>query len=125
VVSELRRFQRRAGVMLAAVLLAVSAVLALLGYRGAISGLLAGGLLGFANLTWMVSTATRLMRHSASARSLQAVALVRFLVVAALLGLILVVGHVHPIGAVVGYALFPIVAAAAGWRFLGNASVPL
>ncbi len=123
-VSELRRFQRRAGAMLAAVVLTLSVVLALLGYRAAISGLLAGGLLGFANLTWMVSSATRLMGQSASARSIQAVAFVRFLAIAALLGLILIVGHVNPVGAVVGYGLFPIAAAAAGWRFLGNVSVP-
>ncbi len=123
-VNELRRFQLRAGVMLAAALGALSVLLVLVGYRSAVSGLLAGGLLGLANLTWMVSSATRLMAQAISARGVQAVAFVRFLVVAVLLGLILIIGHVNPIGAVIGYGLFPIAAAAAGWRFLGRSPVP-
>jgi len=124
VISELRRFQLRAGAMLAAALAAAAAVFLVLGHGSAISGLLAGGLLGLVNLTWMVSSATRLMGHSISARSIQAVAFVRFLLVAVLLGVILIVGHVNPVGAVIGYGLFPIAAAAAGWRSLSVVPAP-
>jgi len=125
VVSELRQFQFRAGLILAAALAALAAVLLALGHGSAVSGLIAGGVVGFANLTWMVSSATKLMGHAVGARSIQAVAFVRFLIVACLLGLILVVGHVNPVAAVAGYGLFPIAAAASGWRFLNGGPVPL
>jgi len=124
-VSELRQFQFRAGLILAAALAALAAVLLALGHGSAVSGLIAGGVVGFANLTWMVSSATKLMGHAVGARSIQAVAFVRFLIVACLLGLILVVGHVNPVAAVAGYGLFPIAAAASGWRFLNGGPVPL
>ena len=124
-VSELRQFQFRAGVILAAALAALAAILLALGHGSAVSGLIAGAVLGFANLTWMVSSATRLMGHAVGARGIQAVAFVRFLIVACLLGLILIIGHVNPIAAVAGYGLFPIAAAASGWRFLNGGPVPL
>ncbi|GAC1478577.1 MAG: hypothetical protein PVSMB9_01190 [Candidatus Dormibacteria bacterium] len=123
-VSELRRFQFRAGGILAASVAVLAAVLFLLGHGSAVPGLLAGGLLGLANLTWMVSSATRLLGQAASAKSIQAVAMVRFLMVAALLGAILIFGHVNPVTAVVGYGLFPVAAAAAGWRSMGSVRVP-
>lgn len=123
-VSELRRFQLRTGVMLAAALGAVTAVLLLLGHASAVSGLLAGGMLGLVNLTWMVSSATRLMGQTVSARGIQAVAFIRFLLVALLLGVILIVGHVNPVGAVIGYGLFPVAAAASGWQLLRRSAVP-
>jgi hypothetical protein len=122
VVSELRRFQYSAGIVLAVMLVALTAGFLLSGHARAVSGLLAGGGLGFINLTWMVSTATRLMGKTTSARGLQAIAVTRFFIVAALLGAILIVGHVHPIAAVIGYGLFPLASAAAGWRFM---SVPV
>lgn len=122
-VSELRQFQFRAGVILAAAVVLGAGILFWLGHGPAVSGLLAGALLGFTNLTWMVSSATKLVGHSVGARSIQAVAFVRFLVVACLLGLILILGHVNPIAAVAGYGLFPIAAAAAGWRFLNSGPV--
>lgn len=121
--SELRQFQFHAGLILAAAVALGAGILLWLDLGSAISGLLAGALLGFANLTWMVSSATRLVGHPVAARSIQAVAFVRFLVVACLLGLILILGHVNPIAAVAGYGLFPIAAAAAGWRFLSSGPV--
>jgi hypothetical protein len=121
-VSELRRFQYSAGLVLAAALAASSGVFALTGHPGAVSGLLAGGLLGFVNMTWMVSTATRLMDRTTTARGLQAIAFARFLVVASLLGAILVFGHVNPVAAVIGYGLFPMASAVAGWRFMSAPS---
>lgn len=123
-VSELRQFQFRAGVILAAALALLAGTLFLLGHGSAVSGLVAGGLLGFANLTWMVSSATRLMGQRVGARSIQAVAFVRFILVACLLGLILIIARVNPIAAVAGFGLFPMAAAASGWRFLSGQPVP-
>ena len=123
--SELRQFQFRAGLILAGALAAVAAILLVLGHGSAVSGLVAGGVLGFANLTWMVSSATRLMGLATGARVIQVVALIRFLIMACLLGLILIIGHVNPVAAVAGYGLVPIAAAAAGWQFLGRGPVPL
>jgi FtsH-binding integral membrane protein len=120
-VSELRQFQVRAGIILAAALLALAGILIVLGHGSAVSGLLAGGLLGYANLTWMVSSATRLIGRAVEPRAVQLVAFVRFLMVACLLGVILIIGHVNPISAVAGYGLFPIAAAVSGWRSLGGA----
>ena len=122
--SELRRFQFRAGVVLASSVAALAAILFLLGHGSAVSGLLAGGFLGLANLTWMVSSATRLMGRATSARIIQAAAMLRFLMVAALLGAILILGHVNPVAAVVGYGLFPVAAAVAGWRSMSGVRVP-
>ena len=123
-VSELRQFQFRAGAILAASVAVLAAILFLVGHGSAIPGLLAGGFLGLANLTWMVSSATRLMGRVTSAKSIQAVAMVRFLMVAALLGAILILGHVNPVAAVAGYGLFPVAAAAAGWRSISGVRVP-
>jgi hypothetical protein len=49
---------------------------------------------------------------------LQAAAAIRFLTIAVLLGLVLIVSRVDPVGAVIGYGCFPIAAAVAGWRLL-------
>jgi hypothetical protein len=81
-----------------------------------VTGIVAGGLLGIANLSWMVGTAGRLARAGAGPRAHTLTGFIRFLAVGALLGSLLVVGRVHPVGAVIGYGLFPITAAVAGWR---------
>jgi hypothetical protein len=105
-------------VVLLAFLVVVGAVLAALGHPRAIGGLIAGGLLGLANMVWMVGTAKRFIGHAPTARMLQVAAAFRFLTIAVLLGVLLVVSRVDPVGAVIGYGCFPIAAAVAGWRIL-------
>jgi ATP synthase I subunit len=117
-VSDLRRFEVTASVFLSALLLLLSVSLLAVGYPRLLGGLLAGALLGLANLAWMVGTARRFMGHTPTARVLKFTASIRFITVAALFGGVLIVARVDPVGAVLGYACVPIAAAAAGWRML-------
>jgi hypothetical protein len=117
-VSELRRFEVTASLVLVAFLLVVGGGLIAAGHPRAVAGLVAGGLLGLANMVWMVGTARRFVGLAATARMLQVAAAVRFLTIAVLLGLVLIVSRVDPVGAVIGYGCFPIAAAVAGWRIL-------
>jgi len=117
-VGELRRFELTTSVVLLAFLCLVGAAMVVIGHPRAISGLVAGGLLGLANMVWMVGTAKRFLGHAPTARMLQVAAAIRFLTIAALLGVVLIVSRVDPVGAVIGYGCFPIAAAVAGWRIL-------
>jgi membrane-bound metal-dependent hydrolase YbcI (DUF457 family) len=117
-VSDLRRFQATASLVLLAFLTVIAAALLAIGHPRAIAGLVAGGLLGLANMVWMVGTAKRFLGHSPTTRMLQLAAAIRFLTIAVLLGLVLIVSRVDPVGAVIGYGCFPIAAAVAGWRLL-------
>jgi hypothetical protein len=117
-VSDLRRFEVTASLVLVAMLCVVAGGLLVIGHPRAIAGLCAGGLLGLTNMVWMVGTARRFLGHAPTARMLQLAAGVRFLTVAVLLGLVLIVTRVDPVGAVIGYGCFPIAAAVAGWRLL-------
>jgi len=117
-VSDLRRFQATASLVLVVFLAVVAAALLAIGHPRAIAGLVAGGLLGLANMMWMVGTAKRFLGHAPTARMLQVAAAIRFLTIAVLLGLVLIVSRVDPVGAVIGYGCFPIAAAVAGWRLL-------
>src|SRR2546429_114201 len=76
------------------------------------------GVLGLANMVWMVGTARRFLGHAPTARMLQLAAAVRFLTIAVLLGVVLIVSHVDPVGAAIGYFCFPIAGAVAGWRMM-------
>lgn len=114
--EELRRFQREATLLDAAAVVVACALALAFHEARLITGLIAGGLLGMANLAWMVGSAERLMRARAGARAHAVVAFIRFVAIGALLGAILVFGRVHPVGAVIGYGLFPVTAAVAGWR---------
>ena len=114
--SDLRRFQATASLVLLAFLTVIAVVLLALGHPRAIAGLVAGGLLGLGNMVWMVGTAKRFLGHAPTARMLQVAAAIRFLTIAVLLGLVLIVSRVDPVGAVIGYGCFPIAAAVAGWR---------
>ena len=114
--QELRRFQRDASMLHAAAIIATSGMVLFLQQGRIVTGIVAGGLLGMANLSWMVGTASRLARAGAGPRAHTLTGFIRFLAVGALLGGLLVVGRVHPVGAVIGYGLFPITAAVAGWR---------
>ena len=116
--SDLRRFEVTASMVLLAFLLLVGAGLVAAGHPRAVAGLVAGGLLGLANMVWMVGTARRFLGHSPTARMLQIAAAIRFLTIAVLLGVVLIVSRVDPVGAVIGYGCFPIAAAVAGWRIL-------
>ena len=116
--SDLRRFEVTASLVLLAFLSVAGATLLALGHPRAIAGLVAGGLLGLANMVWMVGTARRFLGHAPTARMLQVAAGIRFLTIAVLLGLVLIVSRVDPVGAVIGYGCFPIAAAVAGWRIL-------
>jgi hypothetical protein len=120
--SELRRFEVTAALVLLGFLVVIGAALVAVGHSRAVAGLVAGGLLGLANMAWMVGTAKRFLGHSPSARMLQIAAAIRFLTIAALLGLVLIVSRVDPVGAVIGYGCFPIAAAVAGWRLLRTPS---
>jgi hypothetical protein len=117
-VSDLRRFEVTASLVLIAFLIIVGAALLAAGHPRALGGLVAGGLLGLANMVWMVGTAKRFVGHAPSARMLQVAAAIRFVCIAGLLGVVLIVSRVDPVGAVIGYGCFPIAAAVAGWRVL-------
>src|SRR4030081_1552551 len=104
--------------VLLAFLLVIGGALLAAGHARAIAGLVAGGLLGLANMVWMVGTAKRFRGHAPTARMLQVAAAIRFVTIAALLGVVLIVSRVDPVGAVIGYGCFPIAAAVAGWRIL-------
>jgi len=117
-VSDLRRFEVTASMVLLAFLLVIAGVLVAAGHPRALAGLVAGGLLGLANMVWMVGTAKRFLGHAPTARMLQVAAAIRFLTIAVLLGVVLIVSRVDPVGAVIGYGCFPIAAAVAGWRIL-------
>ena len=116
--SDLRRFELTASLVLLAILFVVAGALLAIGHPRAIAGLVAGGLLGLANMVWMVGTAKRFLGHAPTARMLQVAAAIRFLTIAVLLGVVLIVSRVDPVGAVIGYGCFPIAAAVAGWRIL-------
>ena len=116
--SDLRRFEVTASLVLLAILFVVAGALLAIGHPRAIAGLVAGGLLGLANMVWMVGTAKRFLGHAPTARMLQVAAAIRFLTIAVLLGVVLIVSRVDPVGAVIGYGCFPIAAAVAGWRIL-------
>ena len=116
--SDLRRFEVMASLVLVAFLLVVAGGLIAVGHSRAVAGLVAGGLLGLANMVWMVGTAKRFVGFAPTARMLQVAAAIRFLTIAVLLGVVLIVSRVDPVGAVIGYGCFPIAAAVAGWRIL-------
>ncbi len=115
---ELQRLQRGAQAIHAAALILVGGAAVAVGHGDLLSGLAAGGLLGLLNLRWLVGTARRLSGASVSVRRLQAAGLLRLALLGTLLGVLLTWGHVHPIGAVIGYGLFPLSAAAAGYYAL-------
>jgi hypothetical protein len=117
-VSDLRRFEVMASLVLVAFLLVVAGGLIAVGHSRAVAGLVAGGLLGLTNMVWMVGTAKRFIGFAPTARMLQVAAAIRFLTIAVLLGVVLIVSRVDPVGAVIGYGCFPIAAAVAGWRIL-------
>lgn len=120
--SELRRFEVTAALVLLVFLVVIGTALVAVGHPRAVAGLVAGGLLGLANMAWMVGTAKRFLGHTPTARMLQIAAAIRFLTIAALLGVVLIVSRVDPVGAVIGYGCFPIAAAVAGWRLLRTPS---
>lgn len=116
--GELRRFELMTSVVLLAFLCVVAAVMLALGHPRTIGGLVAGGLLGLANMVWMVGTARRFLGHEPTARMLQLAAAIRFVTIALLLGVVLIVSRVDPVGAAIGYFCFPIAGALAGWRMM-------
>ena len=116
--GELRRFELMTSVVLLAFLVVLGAIMVAIGHPRAIGGLVAGGLLGLANMAWMVGTARRFLGHAPTARMLQLAAAIRFLTIAVLLGVVLIVSRVGPVGAAIGYGCFPIAGAVAGWRMM-------
>ena len=116
--GELRRFELMTSVILLAFLGLVAAAMVAIGHPRVITGLAAGGLLGLANMAWMVGTARRFLGHTPTARMLQLAAAIRFLTIAVLLGVVLIVSRVDPVGAAIGYGCFPIASAVAGWRMM-------
>jgi hypothetical protein len=117
-VGELRRFELMTSVILLAFLGLVAAAMVAIGHPRVITGLVAGGLLGLANMAWMVGTAKRFLGLAPTARMLQLAAALRFLTIAVLLGVVLIVSRVDPVGAAIGYGCFPIAGAVAGWRMM-------
>lgn len=117
--SDLRTFQREAELALVAGLGAATVLTLLAGHPEVINGIVAGGLVGLANLVVLVATARRLPA-GVGGRGLQAAGTIRYAGMGLLLGVLLIVGHVHPVGAVIGYALFPVATAAAGWHWLAS-----
>jgi len=117
-VGELRRFELTVSAVLLAFLCVIGAAMIAIGHPRAIAGLVAGGLLGLTNMVWMVGTAKRFLGHAPTARMLQLAAAIRFLTIAVLLGVVLIVSRVDPVGAAIGYGCFPIAGAVAGWRMM-------
>jgi hypothetical protein len=117
-VGELRRFELMTSVVLLAFLGLVAVAMVAIGHPRVITGLAAGGLLGLANMAWMVGTARRFLGHAPTARMLQLAAAIRFLTIAVMLGVVLIVSRVDPVGAAIGYFCFPIAGAVAGWRMM-------
>jgi hypothetical protein len=117
-VGELRRFELTTSVVLLAFLCLVAAAMLAVGHPRAIAGLVAGGLLGLTNMVWLVGTARRFLGHTPTTRVLQLAAAIRFLTIAVLLGVVLIVSRVDPVGAAIGYGCFPIAGAVAGWRMM-------
>jgi hypothetical protein len=117
-VSDLRRFEVSASLVLLGLLTVIGTAFVAIGHPRALAGLVAGGLLGLTNMVWMVGTAKRFLGHAPTARMLQLAAAIRFVTIAILLGVVLIVSRVDPVGAVIGYGCFPIAAAVAGWRIL-------
>jgi hypothetical protein len=116
--SELRSFQREAGLALLVGLGGAGALAVLFQHPEVVSGIVAGGLVGLANLVWLVGT-LRHLSPGVGLRVLRAAGTVRYASIGVLLGVVLIVGHVHPVGAIIGYGMFPMAAAAAGWHRLG------
>jgi hypothetical protein len=117
-VGELRRFELTTSVVLLAFLCLVAAAMLAVGHPRAIAGLVAGGLLGLTNMVWLVGTARRFLGHTPTTRVLQLAAAIRFLTIAVLLGVVLIVSRVDPVGAAIGYGCFPIAGAVAAWRMM-------
>jgi hypothetical protein len=117
-VGELRRFELTTSVVLLAFLCLVAAAMLAVGHPRAIAGLVAGGLLGLTNMVWLVGTARRFLGHTPTTRVLQLAAAIRFLTIAVLLGVVLIVSRVDPVGAAIGYGCFPIAGAVVGWRMM-------
>jgi len=117
-VSELQSLQRQARRILLGTLLLLAAIALVAGHAELVPALAAGGLLGAANLAWLVGPAQRLPAAVATPRLLQAVAAVRLMGMGILMGALLVWGHVHPVGVIVGYGCFPLALAAAGFAVL-------
>jgi hypothetical protein len=113
--NDLRRFQRVTSLVLAGFFLIIAAGFIGSGHPRVIAGLVGGVVLGLTNLFWMVGTARRFIGTLPTTRALQFAAAVRFITVVGLFGAVLVIGRVDPVGAVIGYACFPIAAAVAGW----------
>lgn len=116
--GELQRLQRGAQAIHAAALILAAGVAVAVGHADLVSGLAAGGVLGLFNLRWLVGTARRLIGAPVSVRMLQSAGVLRLFLLGSLLGALLIWGRVHPIGAVIGYGLFPLSAAAAGFYAL-------
>lgn len=117
--SNLRSFQREAGLALIASLGAATLLTLLARHPELITGIVGGGLVGLANLVLLVGTARR-MPAGVGMRGLQAAGAVRYASMGLLLGILLIAGRVNPVGAVIGYALFPVATAAAGWHWLAS-----
>ena len=113
--NDLRRFRVATSLVLAGFFVVICAALLGSGHSRLIAGVVGGVLLGLTNLFWMVATARRFIGTLPSTRMLQFAAAVRFMSIVALFGVVLVIGRVDPIGAVIGYACFPVAAAIAGW----------
>ncbi len=122
--DELQRFSRGAGAILVGALVLVAVAALLLGHGEIVTGVVAGGLVGFANLVLLVRMARRLMGVQVASGLLQVAAMLRIAVVGGLVAVVLIWGRVHPVGAVIGYGIFPVAASAAGlWVLRGP--VPL
>lgn len=110
----LQRFWQGATLALAASLLCVALIAGLLGQGEMVPGVAAGGLVGFVNLFLLVRMVGRISGRGVPSRLLQVAAMLRLALMGGLLAAVLIWGHAHPIGTVIGYGLFPLAAAAAG-----------
>jgi hypothetical protein len=119
--NDLRRFQRMVTGILAAGLLVAGVPLLAFGETRLAYGIFAGGLLGLVNLAWLIGSLRLLSKAGLSAGRLQLASMVRFLAVVIMFGALLVFGHAHPIGTVIGYGFFPLAAVAAGFILLNRA----
>lgn len=116
--DEVQRFGRGAGVALIVSLFFVALAALLLGHGEIVSGVLAGGLVGFANLFLLVRMVRRVSGRRVTTGLLQVAGMLRLALMGGLLAAVLIWGRANPIGTVIGYGLFPLAAAVAGfWVF--------
>ncbi len=113
--DELQTFRRSAQRSLGGGVAVAAAATLAIGHPEIALGIVAGGLVGFVNLAALTGAIRCLSEAPFTTRTLQLGGMLRLLLMAGLLGAVMIAGKAHPVGAVIGYGLFPLAAAAGGF----------